>query len=92
MVFYTFPGLFCDCKFFPILTGQFVCFVTVLCLYHYKIIGLNLTTNEHLKGVDREGVFQLNATADDSYLKLVGKVLCGKWFNTLVPNSLIRES
>ena len=73
--------------------------MAVLYLYHLKIIGLNLSTNEHLKGRETEGVFQLNATVADSasllncnYLKKLGRVLCGRWYKSLVTNALILES
>lgn len=82
---------------FGIYAAIFVCFVLVLCLYHYKIIGMNQSTNLNLK--ESENVFTFNHTIPRSccakyftYFHHLGTVLFGKVKDTLIPNDLMRES
>jgi hypothetical protein len=64
-------------------------------LYHFKIIGLNLSTNEHLKGVGEiiGQNFDLNATVNEGYLYKVFKVLLfGRSYKSLISNAFMKES
>lgn len=63
-------------------------FVSVLCVYHYKIMVLNLTTNEHLKGVEESAHFRLNETK--GFFRELSSILCGRIAPSVIPNNLIR--
>eukprot|EP00347_Sterkiella_histriomuscorum_P002699 403367148 len=69
----------------------FMCFVTILTLYHYKIILKNETTNENLKGTGEQISFK-------PYRSNKGKcghlwnIFFGKYFRSLVTNQMIKRS
>lgn len=59
-------------------------FVLILCVYHCKIIALNVSTNENLKGNDVQGNFQLNEV--QSRIRPLMRVLFGRIGKSLISN------
>ncbi|CDW86853.1 UNKNOWN [Stylonychia lemnae] len=69
----------------------FMCFVSMLCLYHYKIILNDQSTNENLKGTDDDLNFKPYRN-NKGKCGLLFSAILGKNFKSLVPNSLIAFS
>jgi len=68
-----------------------MCFVAVLCLYHYKIIMKNQSTNENLKGTEEDLNFKPYRNGLGR-LGLLFRVFFGRLYYTLVPNTLVAFS
>lgn len=68
-----------------------MCFVTILTLYHYKIVMKNETTNENLKGTGETISFKPYRNGKGK-CGLIFDVFFGKYFKSLVPNTMIKRS
>lgn len=68
-----------------------MCFVAVLCLYHYKIIMRDQSTNENLKGTEDELNYKPFRNGRGK-VGLLCRVFFGKIYSTLVTNKLISST